>query len=82
MSVMVLLVALDHWKVEREEVVPPQTSRSMSGSIGNLAGGSPLQSSEVAPKKDENAFRYFISKLVSCPAPLGIDCIVLTLADT
>lgn len=66
---MVLLVALDHWKVDREEVIetpgfgaagftlgipPPTPSGQGSSTVG-----------ETAPKKDENAFRYFLSKVVS-----------------
>jgi hypothetical protein len=74
MSLMVLLVALDHWKVDKEEAIdtpgmtgaggigfgmsPVLPSTGSSGQVGSMFG-------ESAPKKDENAFRYFIAKLVS-----------------
>lgn len=64
MSFMTLLVALDHWEVEpRSPVETP--------SLGGLPGPSTSSSFAVssnAPeretKKSENAFRYFITKLV------------------
>ena len=80
MSLMVLLVALDHWKVDKEDVMSSAAetplmgmggfglgSGSGSGSFSAGMGGQQVGSmfGESAPKKDENAFRYFISKLVS-----------------
>ena len=73
MSLMVLLVALDHWKVAREEIVETPGITGMGMGVGFNFGMPPstpggLGSSVVgenAPKKDENAFRYFLSKLAS-----------------
>lgn len=70
---MVLLVALDHWKVDREEIVETPGITGMGMGVGFNFGMPPstpggLGSSVVgenAPKKDENAFRYFLSKLAS-----------------
>jgi len=76
---MVLLVALDHWKVDKDDAMSAVDtplmgmggfglgSGSGSGSFSAGFGGQQVGSmfGESAPKKDENAFRYFISKLVS-----------------
>lgn len=90
MSLMALLVALDHWSVDGGDQASVQVQvQARQGEhgfgVGNGIGigigsgngfgpGSPMNgiplgnqpiSSEVDPKKEENAFRYFMAKLVS-----------------
>jgi hypothetical protein len=64
---MVLLVALDHWKVDKEEVVETPGAGILNGSLSSGMPGSTSGTAmfgESVPKKDENAFRYFVSKMV------------------
>lgn len=63
MSLMTLLVALDHWEIEqpRSPVDTPTTSLP-SGSGASAVPPSNPPEGDV--KKNENAFRYFVSKLV------------------
>lgn len=64
MSLMTLLVALDHWEIEqsRSPIEPPAFG---AGSATSAAALPQVNSAEPDTKKTENAFRYFVSKLVS-----------------
>ncbi|KAJ9104377.1 hypothetical protein QFC20_004513 [Naganishia adeliensis] len=62
MSLMTLLVALDHWEIEqsRSPIEPPAFG---AGSATSAAALPQVNSAEPDTKKTENAFRYFVSKL-------------------
>lgn len=61
MSLMSLLVALDHWEMEQpRSPIDPSAGPESSASSFPIAN-----SAEPEIKRSENAFRYFVSKLVS-----------------
>jgi hypothetical protein len=61
MSLMSLLVALDHWEMEQ----PRSPIEPSAGQGSSATSFPPTNSAESDAKKSENAFRYFVSKLVS-----------------
>jgi hypothetical protein len=64
MSLMTLLVALDHWEIDqsRSPIEPPVFGAGPATSTSTMP---PANSADSDNKKTENAFRYFVSKLVS-----------------
>lgn len=63
MSLMTLLVALDHWEIEQPRSPADTPTSSFPPGSGAFAFP-PNIPAEPDMKKNENAFRYFVSKLV------------------
>lgn len=74
MSLMTLLVALDHWEIEQPRS-PVDTLTTSFPSGSGAFGVPPSNPPEGDVKKTENAFRYFVSKLVciSFSLPFAFD---------
>lgn len=64
MSLMTLLVALDHWEIEQPRS-PAETPASAALPGSSTLSFPPVNAAEPDMKKNENAFRYFVAKLVS-----------------
>ncbi|GHJ86806.1 hypothetical protein NliqN6_3208 [Naganishia liquefaciens] len=62
MSLMTLLVALDHWEIEQPRASVDLPTASLQSGSSTLAFP-PNNPPETDMKKNENAFRYFVSKL-------------------